>query len=65
MEAAFSGYCRNYNESRTVCIDYEVGCKAVIDCDYYSCPYVYVCPIADQITDELQNADPACSGWVR
>lgn len=49
VEKFISGYCRQLDASRTVCVLLENGEVTEIDCCYGSCPYQGSCPIAKEI----------------
>ena len=53
MEKEFfiSGYCRAYDQSRTVCAEFEDGKLNGTDCSYPDCPYTDSCTIAGQIRE--------------
>ena len=48
-EAFFTGYCRQLDGSRTVCVLAEDGALTEVDCLYPDCPYAPDCPIAANI----------------
>ncbi|MBQ8757594.1 MAG: hypothetical protein IJZ48_05040 [Oscillospiraceae bacterium] len=50
-ELFLSGYCRNQDQSRMVCIVTEDGTLTEADCDYLCCPYTKECTIAKQIAE--------------
>ena len=54
QEVFFSGYCRQIDGSRTVCAYVVDGELEEADCCYESCVYAPNCPIAAQITEQLQ-----------
>lgn len=45
-ELFFSGYCRQLDSSRTVCVLIENGRINETDCAYPACPHAPNCPIA-------------------
>lgn len=53
-EFFFTGYCRQIDRSRMVCIVTENGTVTECDCCYGSCIYQPECPIAKQITQAEQ-----------
>ena len=54
QEVFFSGYCRQIDGSRTVCVYVVDGELEEADCCYGSCVYAPNCPIGKQI-DELRE----------
>ena len=54
-EAFFSGYCRQLDGPRTVAAEAQGSTLTEVDCLYENCPYTPSCPIAEKITDFLQN----------
>ena len=48
-EAYFSGYCRQIDGSRTVTVELKNGNLSFLDCNFDSCIYRKICPIARQI----------------
>ena len=49
IEKFLSGYCRQLDASRTVCVLLENGEVTEVDCCYGSCPHQTVCSIAEEI----------------
>ena len=49
IEKFVSGYCRQLDSSRTVCVVLEGGEITEIDCCYDTCPHRPACPIAKEI----------------
>lgn len=49
VEKFISGYCRQLDASRTVCVLLENGEVTEIDCCYGTCPYQGSCSIAKEI----------------
>ena len=54
QEVFFSGYCRQIDGSRTVCVYVVDGRLEEADCCYGSCVYAPNCPVAKQI-DEMSE----------
>ena len=52
-EKFFSGYCRQLDASRTVCVVLEDGEVTEVDCCYGSCTHQGNCPIAAEV-EKLQ-----------
>ena len=50
-EAFFTGYCRQIDAPRRVCVEYYEG-ELSVDCCFGSCPYEQNCPIAQSIRDK-------------
>ena len=48
-EKFLSGYCRQLDAARTVCVVVENGEVTEVDCCFGSCPYETFCPIAKEI----------------
>lgn len=48
-EGFFSGYCRQIDGARTVCVVVEGGALTEVDCSYETCPYAAACPIGERI----------------
>ncbi len=57
QEKFFSGYCRNTDESRMVCVVKEDGILSEVDCSYECCPFAKECTISKEITDFLCEAN--------
>ena len=55
IEKFVSGYCRQLDSSRTVCVVLEGSEITEIDCCYASCPYRPGCPIAKEIDALTEN----------
>ncbi len=51
VEKFFSGYCRQLDSARTVCVVLENGEITEVDCGYGSCPYQDGCPIAKEMEE--------------
>ena len=51
IEKFFSGYCRQLDAARTVCVVLENGEITEADCCYGSCPYQPGCPIAKEMEE--------------
>ena len=51
IEKFFSGYCRQLDAARTVCVVLENGEIMEADCSYGSCPYQSGCPIAKEMEE--------------
>lgn len=49
QERFFSGYCRQLDGSRTVCVVLEDGAASEVDCCYGSCVYQGSCLIAKEL----------------
>ena len=54
-EAFFSGYCRQIDGARTVCIEADGNQLTEVDCLYDVCPHAADCPIGQNIRDFLEN----------
>ncbi len=55
-EAFFSGYCRQIDDSRMVCVEAEGTCLLEADCLFETCPYGSECTVHQKIEEFLQNA---------
>ncbi len=53
QELFITGYCRQLDESRMVCIVLEEGKLEECDCCYGSCLYQPQCQVAKQIEEHL------------
>ncbi|MBO5048987.1 MAG: hypothetical protein J6C41_00975 [Oscillospiraceae bacterium] len=51
QELFLSGYCRNLDHSRMVCVVTEDRNLTEVDCDYPCCPYIKECSIAKHIAE--------------
>lgn len=51
IEKFLSGYCRQLDASRTVCVVLEDGEITEVDCCYGQCTHQTSCPIAKEIED--------------
>lgn len=49
QERFFSGYCRQLDGSRTVCVVLEYGVPPEVDCCYGNCVYQGSCLIAKEL----------------
>ena len=49
MELFLSGYCRQVNDTRTVCVEIEDGGPAEADCCYPDCRFAADCTVAQAI----------------
>ena len=56
IEAFFSGYCRQIDNSRMVAAEKEGSELLEVDCCYPDCPYASDCVIAGKITEFLQES---------
>ncbi len=54
-EAFFSGYCRQSDGARTVCVVAEDENLTEVDCLYDSCPHADCCPIGKNIRYFVKN----------
>ena len=54
-ETFFSGYCRQSDGARTVCVVAEDKELADVDCLYQNCPYANDCPIGQNIRDFVEK----------
>ena len=54
VEKFVSGYCRQLDASRTVCVVLENGEITEVDCCYGNCVYEGNCPIAKEISEMLK-----------
>ena len=54
QEKFFSGYCRNTDESRMVCVVKEDGQLSEADCSYECCPFTGECTVAKSIQEWLE-----------
>ena len=50
-EKFVSGYCRQLDASRTVCVVLEDGGITEVDCCFGSCAYQSNCPLATEIEE--------------
>lgn len=48
-EAFFSGYCRQIDDSRMVCVEAEGSTLTEVDCLYENCPYGSDCTVHQKI----------------
>jgi len=55
LEEFISGYCRELDGSRTVLLEAAPG-EHTADCSYGSCPYEMSCPIAQRISQMIEEA---------
>ncbi len=55
-EAFFSGYCRQIDGSRTVCVEAQDQELTQTDCLMDACPYSTQCSIHEKIEDFLKEA---------
>lgn len=55
QEKFISGYCRNIDNSRMICVVKENGELLEADCDYPVCPFVQECTISESIATFLQE----------
>lgn len=53
-ETFISGYCRQVDGSRTVCVEAEGSTLLQADCLYDSCPYSPQCTIHQKIEEFLE-----------
>lgn len=56
QEFFFTGYCRQIDQSRMVCIILENGEIEECDCCFGSCLYEPECPVAAQIRQAKEKA---------
>lgn len=56
QEYFFTGYCRQIDQSRRVCIVLENGEIEECDCCFGSCLYEPECPVAAQIRQAKEKA---------
>ena len=54
-EYFFTGYCRQTDGARTVCVVTEENCLEEADCCYPDCPYASECGIAKSIAEVEGN----------
>ncbi len=55
-ESVVTGYCRQLDSSRMVCIAAQDGELTEVDCAFESCAYAPGCPVAEKIRQFLQEA---------
>ena len=55
VEHFLSGYCRQLDQSRMVCVTTEDGTLTEADCCFGSCVYEANCTVADQIRQLLDH----------
>ena len=55
QEYFFTGYCRQLDGSRTVCLIEENGRLEEVDCAYPGCPYSPNCGIAEKIRGAIAS----------
>ena len=55
-EGFFSGYCRQVDQSRTVCVEAEGSELTHTDCLFENCPHGSDCPLHKKIEDFLEDA---------
>ena len=56
-ETVISGYCRQLDGSRMVCVEAEGNRLTDVDCQFSDCPYAPACPIAEKIQAFIAKAD--------
>ena len=56
QELFFTGYCRQIDQSRMVCMVHNAATLLDCDCCYGTCLYQPECPIAKQITEALEKS---------
>ncbi len=49
-EGFFSGYCRQVDGARTVCVVADDGELTEVDCAFATCPHATDCPIGQNIS---------------
>lgn len=54
-ETVISGYCRQLDGSRMVCVVAQGEMLTEADCQYEACPYAAGCPVAQKIRQFLTN----------
>ena len=54
-EAFFSGYCRQIDDSRMVCVEADDNVLTEADCLYEACPYGSECTVHEKIKLFLQE----------
>ena len=54
-EAFFSGYCRQLDGARTVTVEACGKELTEVDCLYEGCPYAPACPVAEKISQFLED----------
>ena len=55
QEHFLSGYCRQIDGARTVCVETQNGQLAEVDCCYPDCSFAGSCVIAESIDKILQQ----------
>lgn len=55
QERFFTGYCRQLDQSRMVCVVWEDGEITECDCLYGNCIYQQECPVGKQILSAAQE----------
>lgn len=55
QEQFFSGYCRQLDKSRLVCVTIESEALTEVDCDYQNCPHRQNCSIGISIDQLLSD----------
>lgn len=54
-ETFISGYCRQADGSRTVCVEADGNSLISVDCLYENCPYGDACTVHKKIEEFLEN----------
>ena len=54
-ETFFSGYCRQIDGARTVCVEADGTELVEVDCLFDVCPHAKDCPIGQSIRDFVEN----------
>lgn len=54
-EAFFSGYCRQMDDNRMVCVEADGNHLMEADCLYETCPYGSECAVHEKIEKFLQD----------
>ena len=54
-ETFISGYCRQADGSRTVCVEADGSSLISVDCLYENCPYGDACTVHKKIEEFLDN----------
>lgn len=55
QETFISGYCRQVDGSRTVCVEADDNCLVSVDCLYENCPYGDTCTVHKKIEEFLED----------
>ena len=55
-ETVISGYCRQIDNGRMVCVEADGQRLTDIDCQFPNCPHAPACPVGEKIREFLKQA---------